>query len=361
MNKTNFKQYDTRWAKLGYPKKPWYIRDCGCGEVAVANCIIEMSKYAKETPKTIQPYCKQYAAPNGDGTYFSGIPKMMAHYGMTEVKEHQTMAQLWKELAKGDRVAIYLMGNRKGGSKGVHWTSSAHFVCSVAYKVKDGKHMVYVKDSNSTSELRNGWVSYEGNMRNDVSRVWSGKLPTAKKEPAKEKKKTPQQKMVAWAKKIAADNSYHYVHWKRNDPNTKKCPICHDTPKGKYHGWYCTSWVLAPWRHGAGIKMKCGNALNNGCVDKIYNAKTDAEALKLARKYLGVQDIKVIRSKKNLPMSKLEAGDMCYYFKGGSCKHAFFYIGDGKMIDANSYKDVKRQIAVRKAMSCKVAIRYIGK
>ena len=176
MNKTNYKQYDTRWAKLGYPKAPWYIRDCGCGEVAICNCIIEMEKYKNETPKTIQPYCKQYAAPNGNGTYFSGIPKMMEHYGMTEVKEHQTMTQLWKELAKGDRVAIYLMGNRKGGSKGVHWTSSAHFVCSVGYKVKDGKHMVYVKDSYSTSELRNGWISYEANMRGDVSRVWSGKL-----------------------------------------------------------------------------------------------------------------------------------------------------------------------------------------
>ena len=174
-------------------------------------------------------------------------------------------------------------------------------------------------------------------------------------------RKTPQQKMVAWAKKIAKDDSFHYVHWKRNDPNTKKCPICHKTPKGKYHGWYCTSWVLAPWRHGAGIKMKCGNALNNGCVEKIYNAKTDAQALKLARKYLGVKDIKVIRSKKNLPQDKLKAGDMCYYFKGNTCQHAFFYIGNGKMIDANSYKEKSKQIAVRKAMTCKVAIRYVGK
>lgn len=177
MNSTNFKQYDTRWAKLGYPKSPYFIKDCGCGEVAIANCIIEIDKYASQTPKTIQPYCKQFAAPNGNGTYFTGIPTMMKHYGMTEVKEHQTMAELWKELAKGDRVAIYLMGNRKGGSKGVHWTSSAHFVCSVGYKVKNSKHYVYVKDSNSTSSLRNGWVSYEENMRNDVSRVWSGKLP----------------------------------------------------------------------------------------------------------------------------------------------------------------------------------------
>ena len=185
MNKTNYKQYDTRWSGLGYPKKPWYIKNCGCGEVAIANCIIEMSAYANQTPKTIQPYCKQFAAPNGNGTYFSGIPKMMAHYGMTEVKEHQTMASLWKELAKGDRVAIYLMGSRKGGSKGIHWTSSAHFVCSTAYKVKDGKHYVYVKDSNSTASTRNGWITYEGNMRGDVSRVWSGKLKVSKATPKK--------------------------------------------------------------------------------------------------------------------------------------------------------------------------------
>lgn len=176
MNSTNYKQYDTRWASLAYPKSPWVIQNCGCGEVAIANSIIEMDNYKSQTPKTIQPYCKQFAASNGNGTYFSGIPTMMKHYGMTEVKEHATMDALWKELAKGGRVAIYLMGSRKGGSKGVHWTSSAHFVCSVDYKMSGSKHMVYVKDSNSTSSLRNGWISYEENMRNDVSRVWSGKL-----------------------------------------------------------------------------------------------------------------------------------------------------------------------------------------
>ena len=86
------------------------------------------------------------------------------------------MNSLWNELAKGNRVAIYLMGNRRGGSQGIHWTGSAHFVCSVAYKVSGNKHLVYVKDSNSTSASRNGWISYEDNMRGDVSRVWSGKL-----------------------------------------------------------------------------------------------------------------------------------------------------------------------------------------
>ena len=176
MNNTNYKQYDTRWASLGYPKKPWYIKDCGCGEVSICNCIIEMDKYASQTPKTIQPYCVQFAAPNGNGTYFSGIPKMMEHYGMTEVKEHGTMPALFAELAKGNRVAILLMGNRKGGSKGVHWTSSAHFVACTGYKKSGDKDMLYIKDCNSTSTLRNGWMAYTENLRGDISRVWSGKL-----------------------------------------------------------------------------------------------------------------------------------------------------------------------------------------
>lgn len=176
MNKTKYMQTDSRWGGLGYPRKPYYLRNCGCGEVSIANVIIEMAAYSAYTPATIQPYCKQFADPHGNGTYWSGIPAMMKHYGMTEVKEHATMDKLWAELAKGDRVAIYLMGSRKGGSKGVHWTSGGHFVCSTAYEYKNGKHYVYVKDSYSNSSLRNGWISYEENMRNDVLKVWSGKL-----------------------------------------------------------------------------------------------------------------------------------------------------------------------------------------
>ena len=176
MNKTKFLQTDSPWGGLLYPRKPYYIRNCGCGECSIANIIIEMDQYLNYTPATIQPYCKQYADPNGNGTYHSGIPKMMEHYGLTEVKEHATMSSLWAELEKGNRVAIYLMGSRKGGSKGVHWSSGGHFVCSVGYEYKNGKHYVYVKDSYSNSSLRNGWITYEENMKNDVLKVWSGKL-----------------------------------------------------------------------------------------------------------------------------------------------------------------------------------------
>lgn len=180
MNKTKFMQTDSRWGGLVYPKKPCYIRNVGCGEVGIANMIIEMEQYAQYTPATIQPYCKQFGAPNCAGTYFSGIPTMMKHYGMTEVKEHATMDALWKELAKGDRVAIYLMGSRKGGSKGVAWTSGGHFVVSVGYRYHNGDHEVYMKDSYSNSSLRNGWIGYKTHLKGDVVRVWSGKLNGAK-------------------------------------------------------------------------------------------------------------------------------------------------------------------------------------
>lgn len=210
MNKNNFKQYDTRWANLGYPKKPWTLKNCGCGAVSICNCIIEIPKYKNYTPKTIQPYCKQFAEPHGNGTYFSGIPKMLSHYGFSEVKEHQTMKSLWKELSKGKRVAVYLMGSRKAGSKGVHWTSSAHFVCSIAYKEKNGKHYVYMKDPNSTSPLRNGWVSYEENLRGDVSRVWSGKLPAV-----------PEDKIIS-ACKTQAEYMKDYKYGWESKPTVEK-------------------------------------------------------------------------------------------------------------------------------------------
>lgn len=456
MNKTKFLQTDSRWGGLGYPKKPWYIRNCGCGEVSIANIIIEIAKYKSYTPATIQPYCKQFAAPNGDGTYFSGIPKMMKHYGLTEVKEHDTMAQLWRELEKGDRVAIYLMGSRPGGSKKVHWTSGGHFVCSVGYKVENGKHYVYVKDSYSNSKLRNGFISYEENMRNDVLRVWSGKLPKAEPAPTPTKsldeiarevidgkwgngdarvdalraagydpsevqnkvneiiasrksvdelaqevlagkwgtgderkkrltdagydydavqkrvnellpKETWVDKANAWAKKIAADNSYHYVKWTSKDAKTHECPICHNHPKGKYHGWNCIGFAFAVWHHGGGLPCKCSDGvIANKIWENILNAKTDAEALAIARKHVGLKDLEIIRNKKGVPKSQWKAGDILGQFKNGKYFHTMYYMGNGQIAEstgASGKTPVNNQIRIKpySNKSACVIVRYVGK
>ena len=59
--------------------------------------------------------------------------------------------------------------------------------------------------------------------------------------------------MNSWAKKIAADNRYHYVIWKTSDAQTHKCPICSkiDYNKDKAHfGWNCIGFGWAVWHHG---------------------------------------------------------------------------------------------------------------
>lgn len=354
MRMSNYKQYNTKWAKLPYPKAPWYIKECGCGEVAIANAINQSSKYEGETPKTILPYCKQFAAPNGDGTYWSAPPTMMKHYGMTEVMEHENMASLWKELAKGDRVAIYLMSNRLAGNKGVKWTGSKHFVCSTHYKKQDGKHMVFMKDSNTTSDERNGWISYEDNMRNAVFKVWSGKLP-----------KSVQDKICDWAKKIAKDDSYHYVKYSLGK-KAHECPICHDHAKGTYHGWNCIGYAWASWRHGGGIKCRCSC---DTFTDQLYNKMLKVsykEAKKIAAQRLGLDEDEFILKRqkgKPLDLSKLKKGDIVVYYTSSGYKHTALWVGDGKIADCTSGRkdEIKYGVKSYTGMTIKLAFRYKGK
>ena len=171
-----------------------------------------------------------------------------------------------------------------------------------------------------------------------------------------------QDKIVAWCKKIAADNSWHYVKWSSNK-KTHECPICHNHPKGKYHGFNCIGFCFASWRHGGGIKCHCNNSvMNDDEWNKLYKV-SDANALKMAKDLIGVSSIKVIRNKKGIPQSELRPGDICGRY-GSKFEHAFVYLGNGKMADcrgSNGKVATDKQISVRKAQVAKVAIRYIGK
>lgn len=261
-------QTDSRWGNLGYPKAPCYLRNCGCGEVSIANVIIEMEKYKNYTPKTIISYCRQYAAPSCDGTYWSGIPSMLKHYGFTNVKECATMPELWKELEKGNRVAVYLMGSRRGGSKGVHWTSSGHFVASVDYKVKSGKHYVYMKDSYSNSSLRNGWISYQENFRGSVIKVWCGKL-------ADEVKTTSYKPSSPYKGKIPAKT----IKLGDNGEDVKRLQkflnwAVGSKLNGKGYFRNATEKYLKIWQKSRGLE-----------ADGIFGAKSKAEAKKMVAEY----------------------------------------------------------------------------
>lgn len=331
MNKTKYMQTDSRWGSLGYPKKPYYLRNCGCGEVSIANIIIEMDKYASYTPATIQPYCKQYADPKGNGTYWSGIPAMMKHYGLTEVKEHATMSPLWTELAKGDRVAIYLMGSRKGGSKGVKWTSGGHFVCSVGYQYKNGKHMVYVKDSYSNSSLRNGWISYEENMRNDVLKVWSGKLnkaqatkPYSGEYPNTTVKTT--EKVSRGPEIVAKAKEYAW-------------------PYGTASSKYSYSKGSAKPAYKTALKKYMNKSAKVSQSDCGYFVSTCVRASGIAPNFLALKGTKeafpkvpstmsIVHKGKAIPSGLLQPGDIIRYKKTNGHQHTLMCYSNGKIAEA---------------------------
>ena len=171
----------------------------------------------------------------------------------------------------------------------------------------------------------------------------------------------------AWAKKIAADNSYHYVKWAGKDAKTHECPICHNHAKGKYHGWNCIGFSFAVLHHGAGLPSKCSNGvIANNIWENILNAKTDAEALAIARKHVGLKDLKVIRNKKGIPKKEWKAGDICGKFNGEKYIHTFYYMGDGKIAESTGSSgkvpnDNQIRIKDYKNTSAKVIVRYIGK
>ena len=116
MNKTVFSQLDTRWSKLPYPKKPYTIGTSGCGCCSVTHLLIETEKYKKYTPKTVQPYMKQFAVA-GQGTQWDGITQSLKHYGFIPIN-HATMAGVYKTLEKRKkRLGIILF--RKGTKGGM--------------------------------------------------------------------------------------------------------------------------------------------------------------------------------------------------------------------------------------------------
>lgn len=172
MRKTVFSQLNPRWANLPYPNKQYTIKSSGCGCCSVANIIIESEKYKKYTPKNVQPYMIQYAVP-AQGTRWVGITKGLEHYGFKAVN-HDTMQDLFKTLKERKRrLGILLF---KAGSKGgITWTTSGHYVAFTDYKVKNGRHYFYVKDSGGRNNT--GWYCFETQMKNLIVQCWSAKLP----------------------------------------------------------------------------------------------------------------------------------------------------------------------------------------
>ena len=168
MNKTVYSQLDTRWGKLPYPNSKYTLSTSGCGCVSVTHLLIETRKYKKYTPKNVQPYMKQFAIP-GAGTTHAGISTALKHYGF-RCTQHAKITDLFSAL-KNRKYKMGILLFIKGTRGGITWTTGGHYVAFTGYKVVNGKHYFYTKDSGGRKHT--GWYCYETQMKGLVYKVWS--------------------------------------------------------------------------------------------------------------------------------------------------------------------------------------------
>ena len=168
MNKTVYSQLDSRWGKLPYPNSKYTISTSGCGCVSVTHLLIETKKYQKYTPKNVQPYMKQFAVA-GAGTTHAGISTALKYYGFKPTL-HTSMSDLFTAL-KSRKYKMGILLFTKGSRGGITWTSGGHYVAFTGYKVENGKHYFYTKDSGGRRNT--GWHCYETQMKGLVYKVWS--------------------------------------------------------------------------------------------------------------------------------------------------------------------------------------------
>lgn len=173
MNTKIFRQYDGPWAKKPYPTARCTVSGAGCGLVALTHIAIEQDSKKNWTPENLRPYMlKNGYALAGQGTRWEGITNTLKYIGHKNVVRiyNDPMSEAWKELNKGNRIGIILFSAGKGGSSRVTWTTCGHYVAFTDYKVQNGKHWFYTKDSGGRKH--DGWYSYEGAMKGRVAKLW---------------------------------------------------------------------------------------------------------------------------------------------------------------------------------------------
>ena len=322
MNKTIYKQLDSRWASLPYPTKKSSFSGNGCGCVACTHIAIEQQGKKNWTPKKLRPWMVQKGyAVAGHGTTWNGITETLKHIGHKTVVKvwEQPMSVAWEELSKGDRIGIILF-NGNYAPNGTHWSSSGHYVAFTNYKIKDGKHLFYCKDSGARNH--DGWYSYERSMKGCIAKLWivkrikeENKKDVAKeavKAPAKSaastKKKTNAQKIVAKAKSFC---------WPYG---TKKSKYKYKT--GKALATYKTA--LKKWFHRKAkiSQTDCGYFVST-CVRAAGVSKTfQALPGKASDPYPKLPStLQIVHNGGKIPKGFLKDGDIVRYKKKNGHQH----------------------------------------
>ncbi len=172
--------------------------------------------------------------------------------------------------------------------------------------------------------------------------------------------KTTQDKICDVAKKIADSRKYRYVYFSAKYGS--ECAVCHPHG-GKNHGWQCIGFVTHCW-HAVIPEVRCRC---DSITDQLYNRYLKVSLSSVRRSVasrLGISadEIKILRNKKGIPLSKLKRGDWIAYYTSSGYKHTGLYLGDGKIADCTSGRtpNIKYGAESYTSMTIKLAIRYVG-
>ena len=183
MSYITYSQSDSRWGSKNYNGSST-MATAGCGPSSVA--MLAYAVDGKTTPWDVAKFMQKngYAIRN-NGTAWNGIPVAMKHFGLVEVKNVAEMSHVWNYLSK-EFCAVFLF---RGGSRGgICWTTAGHYIAVTDYKVKNGNHYLYTRDSGGRGHT--GWYCYETQMKGLIPQIWVGKLPKNKKTTKKTTKKS---------------------------------------------------------------------------------------------------------------------------------------------------------------------------
>lgn len=189
MNKTIYRQADSRWGNLPYPTKAYKFASNGCGCCSVTHCAIELDKYKNYTPKDVRPYMVQFAT-CGHGTEWKGITAGLGHYGYNVANPNidKSMTPAWNVLKNSLKRGVLLFGSSRGGTQKILWTTGGHYIAFTDWKYENGDYWFYLKDSGGRK--RDGWWAYKRHMAGDVRQIWICTSLKATPTPSKPKKGT---------------------------------------------------------------------------------------------------------------------------------------------------------------------------
>lgn len=167
----------------------------------------------------------------------------------------------------------------------------------------------------------------------------------------------------AMAHKMADNDNWWYIYW--DERYGHECAICHPHG-GANHGWQCIGFAMACWHHG-GLPIPCNcGVIDNGTWEDILNARTDADALRIARQNLKITDIQVIRNANTIPKSQAKAGDMAADYHGREYYHTLLIMSGSQIADSTTGSNKANNIRADRSFSgsyasdLKVLIRYTG-